>query len=386
MNHNVLVPVSHPLGGIRTYMLYSFKRLHAEGARFTFLSEAGDAFESFKRDLVDWEGTEFIDVPAGGGSRGAFFAIRRALKARKFTLIHSQGLRSGTEAAAANYFRQIPHFITLHDVIVPMNDIPGRLRGLKRRIISTVTRRATAIIPVSHDCAENHLEHFPAWRRGPVRIETILNGIDIERIDRSRHLYETKREPGLRKEFDLPDGVVLAGFFGRFMPQKGFDILLDALARLARQGYGDRFRLVATKDPNGFLNETLAEAARTPEVIRMIRFIDARPDITPLLLQCDLCVIPSRWEACPILPMEALVLGTPVVGTDCLGLREVLQGTPSKVAVKESAESLTEKLIEFIESPTMLAAQEYVPEARSRFTVQNTTDALLRLYAKEPGT
>ncbi len=380
MKHNVLVPVSHPLGGIRSYIIYCFKRLHAEGARFTFLSEAGPAFESFKRDVADWQGTEFIDTPTAGGSKGAFFTIRKAIKERKFTLIHSQGLRSGTEAGAANYFRQIPHFVTLHDVIVPMNDIPGRFRTLKRLAISQLVRHASVLIPVSHDCAENHLEHFPAWRRGPARMETILNGIDIHRLDAADDV--AYRSPGLRETFGVPIGAALGGFFGRFMPQKGFDLILDALAVLVRRGYGDRFRLLATKDPNGFLNETIRDATQNPDIGRMVYFIEPVSNVAPLLRQCDLLVMPSRWEACGLLAMEAMVLDTPVVGTDCLGLREVLRDTPSLVAEKENAESLAEKLIEFIEHPTTEAARNYVAEARNRFDVRRTTDALLELYRR----
>ena len=197
-NHRVLVPVSHPLGGIRTYMLYYFRRLHhEEGYRFTFLSEAGNAFDTFKRDLTDWEGTEYVEVPPKCGSRAVFQTIRQTLKTQSFALLHSQGLKAGTETAAANYFRNIPHLITLHDVIIPQNEIPGRFKRLKKAIISNVTRHASFIVPVSHDCETNHLQIFPAWKRGPVQVRTILNGIDLERIEHSRLIFETGREQRL---------------------------------------------------------------------------------------------------------------------------------------------------------------------------------------------
>ena len=44
-----------------------------------------------------------------------------------------------------------------------------------------------------------------------------------------------------------------------------------------------------------------------------------------------LLAVPSLWEALPLLPMEAMVAGVPVLGTDCIGLREVLRDTPSRV-------------------------------------------------------
>ncbi|MDR0610311.1 MAG: glycosyltransferase family 4 protein [Planctomycetaceae bacterium] len=380
-NHRVLVPVSHPLGGIRTYMLYYFRRLHhEEGYRFTFLSEAGNAFDTFKRDLTDWEGTEYVEVPPKCGSRAVFQTIRQTLKTQSFALLHSQGLKAGTETAAANYFRNIPHLITLHDVIIPQNEIPGRFKRLKKAIISNVTRHASFIVPVSHDCETNHLQIFPAWKRGPVQVRTILNGIDLERIEHSRLIFETGREQRLREQFGIGREVVLGGFFGRFMPQKGMDILLKALELLDEQGFANRFRLIVTKDRNGFLNETISLVAENPNIARMIRFIDTKPDITPLLLQIDATIIPSRWEACPILPMESLVLGIPVIGSDCIGLREVLRGTPSLVHQHDNPESLAAVLIKFIESPTTDAAKRYTMEAAKRFDVRLATDQLLEIY------
>ncbi|MDR2441826.1 MAG: glycosyltransferase family 4 protein [Planctomycetaceae bacterium] len=380
-SHRVLVPVSHPLGGIRTYMLYYFRRLHMEaGYRFTFLSEAGNAFDTFRRDLTDWEGTEYIEVPPRSGSRTVVRVIRQTLKTQPIALIHSQGLKAGTETAAANYFRNIPHLITLHDVIIPQNEIPGRFKWLKKRIISLLTCRASFIIPVSYDCEANHLQIFPVWKRGPVQIKTILNGLDLERIEYSRLMFETDKELRLRERFGIGDDVILGGFFGRFMPQKGVDLLLKALELLADQGYAERFRLVITKDRNGFLNETIRLATENPKIIRMIYFIDSVPDITPLLLQIDVTIIPSRWEACPILPMESLVLGVPVIGSDCIGLREVLCGTPSLVHQHDNPESLAATLIKFIESPTANIAKDYVAEAVKRFDICSATDQLLEIY------
>ncbi|MDR3108953.1 MAG: glycosyltransferase family 4 protein [Planctomycetaceae bacterium] len=376
-NYRVLVPVSHPLGGIRTYMLYNFRQLHLDGYRFTFLSEAGDVFDSFKRDVADWEGTEFVDVPRGGK---LVFSIRRALRERRFDLIHSQGLKAGTETAAANYFRQLPHVITLHDVIVPQNDIPGRFKRLKKMIISFVTRRASVIVPVSQDCKENHLQIFPVWKQGSVKVNAIQNGIDIERIENARTKFEKNGEFWLRKQFDIVDNVVIGGFFGRFMPQKGFDILLKSLAIVADRGYGKRFRLVVTRDLNGYFNETLNETKRNQRVADMVCFIDSTPNITPLLLQVDLTIIPSRWEACPILPMESLVLGVPVVGSDCIGLREVVRDTPSIVVESENPDSLADAIIKFIEEPTTKAANEYAETAVKRFDVRIAVKHLTDVY------
>ncbi|MDR0390905.1 MAG: glycosyltransferase family 4 protein [Planctomycetaceae bacterium] len=385
-DNRVLIPVSHPLGGIRTYMLYNLRGLHDAGYCFTFLSEVGVAFNSFQNDVASWSGTEFINVTKNAGSIGVIKAIRRVLSERSFSFIHSQGLKAGTEAAIANLFKRVPHIITLHDVIIPQNDIPGRFKSFKKFIISRATKRASVIIPVSYDCEQNHVQNFPAWKNGKVRIETIINGIDIERLDNSRNIFESALSSGqvvrssFRDRFNIGSDVVIGGFFGRFMPQKGFDILLDALLILARNGYRDRFRLIATKDANGYLNETINAAMNDSQVASMVNFIDSVSDIVPVLLQVDVMVMPSRWEACGLLAMESLVLGVPVIGSDCIGLREVLRGTPSMVAGSENAAELADNIIKFIEKPTNNYAKNYIPEAKKRFNINDAVKKLLQIY------
>ena len=373
----VLVPVTNPLGGIRTYMMYNLKPICEQGFHFTFLSKEGPTFEAFQQDVADWPGVDFIRVPKDGS---CWKTVHAALKTKRFSLIHSQGLRAGTEAALANFFAKIPHLITLHDVIVPQNDIPGKFKWLKKKISGFFTRRATCIIPVSHDCAENHLKHFPCWKNGPCKIETISNGINVKGLLESRDAFRHSGYQNLRQEHSLPDDVVLGGFFGRFMPQKGFKYLLEALSELARRGYQDRFRLFATKDHYGYRNETIRSVAERPEVAPMVRFIEPVADIAPILSQMDVLVMPSLWEACPILPMEAMVLGIPVIGSDAIGLREVLNETPSVATPKENAVALADAIESFIHSSFFEQAKSFEESARLKFDVKIAVEKLLKMY------
>jgi glycosyltransferase involved in cell wall biosynthesis len=380
VKRRVLVPVANLVGGIRTYLIYNLKRLHEAGYRFTFLAPAGEGFENLKSDTADWEETEYIDIP--DGKMSGLAVIWKTLRKQHFDLIHSQGIYFGTLVSLANFFRRTPHLITLHDVIIPGQNDFGRFSLFKRMLTTFVTRRASCIIPVSRDCESNHAEFFPSWNKGPVQIMPILNGIDIDRLERSREQFESDRQPNLREQFGIANEIVLGGFFGRLMPQKGFDLVLKALALLAERGYRDRFHIIATIDYTGYRKETLRDTAANPNVAQMVHFLEAVPDITPLLLQTDMLVMPSRWEACPLLPMEAFVLGVPVIGTDCLGLREVLSGTPASVVPKENPEALADALAAFIENPQPAkeAAQTFIAEAAKRFDVNIATEKLLESY------
>jgi len=361
-------------------MLYNFKPLCDAGFRFTFLAPEGKAFETFQDDLTDWPEVEFIAVPTKNRKFSIWRSVNQALKTKRYSLIHSQGLRAGTEAAIGNYFHNVPHLITLHDMIVPQNDVPGKFKWFKKKVCEFFTRRATAIIPVSNDCAKNHLEHFPGWKKGPCRIEVISNGVNVKGLIESREKFRQGTTAGIREELGLANDVVLGGFFGRFMPQKGFKYLLEALSELSRKGYNDRFRLIASKDNHGYRNETIRSVAERPEVAPMVHFIEPVADIAPLLSQMDVLVMPSLWEACPILPMEAMVLGVPVIGSDAIGLREVLRDTPSVMPPQENAAALAEAIAKFIDEPFTERAKAFEVEAQRRFNVNIAAEKLLNLY------
>jgi glycosyltransferase involved in cell wall biosynthesis len=368
---------SNPLGGIRSYLLNNGPYLMDAGYCFTFLSPKGEAFAAFKSDTQFWPRVEWLDVPVRNRRFVLWPSVRRALRTKRFSLIHSQGLRAGVEVAFADLIARVPHVITLHDVIVPQNDVPGRMKWLKKRITGFLTSRADVILPVSHDCAENHLRHFPAWKRGCCRVDAILNGVDVDRLKR---VAKSVDRNAMRRELGFDDQVTILGFFGRFMPQKGFFVLLDALRELARRGFADRVRLVATKDPYGYRAEYMRKVERDDLLKRMVRFIEPVPDIATLLPQIDVLIMPSLWEACPLLPMEAMVLGIPVVGSDAIGLREVLQDTPSIAPPSGDAAALAEALIQTVTFPCVEAARRFVLAAQNRFDVCLAGSALVGLY------
>src|SRR5262249_49579640 len=111
-----------------------------------------------------------------------------------------------------------------------------------------------------------------------------------------------------------------------------------------------------------------------------VSFRDFVPDVAPVLRQLDLLVMPSLWEAAGILAMEALCLGVPVLGSDCIGLREVLRGTPARLAPPGDADAWAAALRSAIAAPWSAAARAYVSTARVRFDVRGPARELELLF------
>ena len=130
------------------------------------------------------------------------------------------------------------------------------------------------------------------------------------------------------------------GAYGRFAPQKGFDILLQAFAQVDRDrfklrlgGYGqdeEQIRALATKLPH-------------VELLGVIK------DVPGFLASCDVVAIPSRWESWGLVCLEAKAAGKPVIASAVDGLCEQLAScgllvTPnSATAWAKAIASLTEQ-------------------------------------------
>lgn len=387
----VLTVVRWPLGGIRTYLLYNYPILAEAGYRFTLVGPADEPFRVLCREMQAWEGAEFVEAPVAGPRCKLRSTVRRALRQRRFDLIHSQGLTAGVEAVLANLGCGVPHVVTSHDVIRPTQFV-GVRGWLKRRVLGRILGRAHALVAVSHDACQNHLQYLPALRHGACRVLTIPNGVDtarfnasVERVSNAPGSLESRRTgtletcPMLRERLGVPDDVCLLGFLGRFMEQKGFLVLVDALERLVAAEQPPRFRLLAVGSGD-YVREYREEIARRPGVAGCITFVDHTPDITPILREIDLLVMPSLWEACGLLAIEAMCAGVPVLGSDCIGLREVLFGGPSAMAPAGDAAALAQGIRQAIEAPWKDRAADYAPVARQRFDVRRSAEELLGLF------
>lgn len=379
MIKRVLAVVRYPLGGIRTHILYTYPPLLNTGYRFTFVGPADESFDFFRRSVDSWEGSEFVAAPVERGKCNLRSTVRRLLKSRKFDLIHSHGLTAGVHAILANLGIGCPHVITSHDVI-RANQFPGALGRLKRIVLARILRRADVLITVSGDARDNHVEYLPGIERGRCALAMIPNGIDVRRFDNLAAIGPV----GLRRQLGIGDDVCLMGFMGRFMEQKGFLVLVEALDRLLKRGCPRQFRLIAVGSGDYF-REYRAEVVKRAPLDQCLIFLPAVGDILPMLIELDLLVMPSLWEAFGLLAAEAMCAGIPVIGSDCIGLREILRNSPSAASVAGDPQSLCEQIEKAMAAPWKERAENYRNTAKDRFDVRKSSEQLLTCFERCAG-
>jgi glycosyltransferase involved in cell wall biosynthesis len=196
--------------------------------------------------------------------------------------------------------------------------------------------RYERVLCVSEDLYESSLRcGVPAGR-----CVLVENAIDTEEFRRRKSVTEARRELG------LPVKPFLVGAVGRLSPEKGFDVLLRAVAGLRSQGHDVALLLVGEGEQKAAL-EALAGELGCRASLHLAGF---REDVRPCYEAMDAYALSSIREGLPNVVLEALAIGVPVVATRIAGVPRVLtDGVNGLLAAPGSAEELQTALLRLIQ-------------------------------------
>lgn len=357
--HRILLVVRYPVGGIRTFFRYVYKNFDAKKYHFTLvapdLPETRMLLEDLKGLDLSYEPTE-KDVT----NRTLFRIASRLIRNGSFDLVHSHGYTAGVCSIVGALWTRTPHILTCHEVLTD-GQFVGLLGVVKKVVLGIILLMIDCIHCVSHDARANLLASLPILKLFKRNVIVIHNGIEV-----SRFLYAETRD--LRRELELPPSTFLIGFLGRFMSPKGFKYLVAALGEIVKKRDLPRLPVLLCFGEDGFMREERDEVKKLglAEAVYFLPFVG---DVGPTLKGLDVIAIPSLWEACPLLPMEAMVAGIPVIGTDCVGLREVLRDTPATVVSTRDSVGLAAALVMEMKTPTKAKTSNFSLKAAARFNV-----------------
>lgn len=148
-------------------------------------------------------------------------------------------------------------------------------------------------------------------------------------------------EEEFRAMFAAPEErLVVCG--GRLSPEKGVDVAIEAVGRLARRGLRARLVVVGEGDEGGALRE---RAGRHGDAVHFAGHVGPLV-LSALYRVADVCVVPSRYEAFGLAILEARLHGLPVVASDCAGNVEASSDDPNVRLVPTGDADATAGVIE----------------------------------------
>jgi glycosyltransferase involved in cell wall biosynthesis len=239
--------------------------------------------------------------------------------------------------------------------------VTGPLRWVTLRWERLACRWSTVVVCVGDgEASAGHA----AGLHAPVRI--VRNGVDRTRL-RPAGDDEKRRA---RHDLGVPSDAPLVICAGRLTRQKGQDVLLEAWPAVRRRC--PNAHLVLIGDGAVALQPRVAPTGA--------RFEPAVHDIRPWLAAADIVAVPSRWEGLPLIALEAVATGRPVVGSAVGGLTEVVTARVGCLVEPDDPVALADALAARLTDP-VLAAEEgrHAVALAARFDQRRTLDLLAEL-------
>jgi glycosyltransferase involved in cell wall biosynthesis len=178
------------------------------------------------------------------------------------------------------------------------------------------------------------------------------------------------------RELSLPAGARLVLTVARFVEQKGHRFLLQAMPTILAACPAAQFLWVG----EGPLKEELKHEVRERGLESAVRFLGQREDVAALLAAADLVVLPSLFEGLPLVILEAMAAGRPVVATSTLGTDEaVFDDVTGRLVPTGNSQALAAGVLEALTSPKLAA--KWGAAGRERWHREFTAERMVRQTA-----
>lgn len=171
-------------------------------------------------------------------------------------------------------------------------------------------------------------------------------------------------------------------FVGRLVPVKGVSLLLEAFAALQEDYRGARLTLI------GDGPERTALEGRAAQLGVAVDFAGYRSqdEVASALADSDLFVLPSFAEGVPVVLMEAMASGLPVVTTRIAGIPELVEdGVSGLVLPPGDPAALGGAIAQLLSDPDLRARMGAAGRARVKadFAIRREAEWLHRLFLNE---
>lgn len=285
------------------------------------------------------------------------------IRKHSYALIHTHTPRAVLIGNLASRLCRVP---LVHHVHSPTSDCTERLW---RNWAATTSERinlsrASRLIAVSESLAD-YLRNEGFSHE---RIIVVNNGVPTP--NSLSHRYR-------------PSGKWSIGTVALFRPRKGLEVLLQALKRLQSDNISCQLIAVGAFETMVYRDSIirLSEQLGLTEEIQWVGFV---PDVASQLAKMDIFVLPSLYgEGLPMVVLEAMAAGVPVISTQVEGIPEVIEHGVTGLLVKPSdpvelADAIRKIILGDVSWNTMRTAAYALQ--RSRFSDLSMAEGVARIY------
>ncbi|UKK59602.1 glycosyltransferase [Prevotella communis] len=206
----------------------------------------------------------------------------------------------------------------------------------QRRILLKTYPKADVLIAQTEEMGTELIVHAGV---SADRVKVLHNPIDKALIDERLCGASNPYQKNEKKHFVA---------VGRFNPQKGFDLLIDAFIIVAKGRSDVDLHIVGDESiGDGKVAEVIRSRAEEAGISDLVFFHGYKDNPFPYIKYADCFVLSSRWEGLPNVLIESLYLGTPVAAFKCIPIIEriVTEGVTGFLAEKDNIDDLSAAML-----------------------------------------
>jgi 1,2-diacylglycerol 3-alpha-glucosyltransferase len=205
-------------------------------------------------------------------------------------------------------------------------------------------------------------------------VEVVPNGVDVAQFQRPP-------APLSKRALGLPDGALVAITVGRLGPEKNLSFLLRAFARIAAEVPDLHLVLIGT----GSQKEYLVEVVRYLGLVPRIHLVGevAYEEMPNWLAMADFFAFASVSESHPLVVLEALAAGLPVLSIPCPGVEDTVVDGLNGLSSPEDADVFAAQMRRMATEPGLRARLAAgARETCGQYDIHRTSATLLAHYER----
>jgi phosphatidylinositol alpha-1,6-mannosyltransferase len=354
------------VGGIQTYLWELWRRLPADSVTvLTTPYEGDDAFDHAQPFRVERTHQDLL-LPT---PKLANTINRLAEETNAELIVLDPAIPLGLVGPSLDK----PYALVVHG-----SELIGRVPG-GSRLMGRAVRRARAIIAAGNYPADEARRTAGQGKAPPITV--VPPGVDTERF---RPLEDDQERATARKRFDVADDALLVVGLSRLVRRKGFDVLIEAAARL-KPRYPNLTVLVGGTGHEAERLQRIIDRTHAPA--RLIGRVDD-DDLPALYGAADVFAMccRTRWaglepEGFGIVFLEAAATATPQIAGDSGGAADAVEDGITGLVVKhpEDPAAVAHALDQLLADPSKRTTMGQ--QARRRAEDHFTYDVLARKLA-----
>jgi glycosyltransferase involved in cell wall biosynthesis len=320
-------------GGAQNLVLESIK--HHDSEEFTITLVVQWIADAKMKSEIERHNVSVMSLgEVGVNTLLAAFRLANLIRVLRPNIIHIHSPLLGSFARLSRLLFSRPT-----RVVSTEHNLWSRYRPATRFLNSITSQIDHAVVAVSNE--------VKASQCGPVKkkCETVIHGVDVREIQ-SQYNFDASTIPDRRsQDHDFHFLTV-----GRLHRQKDYPNFLRAVALVRASGY---LFVCSIVGEGGELQE-LKLLADQLGVSDIVNFLGFRDDVLDLMVTADALVISSAWEGTPLVLMEALAVGLPIISTAVGGIREQLSDSDACLLCEPGdPRLLAEGIKRFIQDPAL---------------------------------